>query len=124
MISGGTNDIDIEDLRQNTTLGGGYKKNDPFVKEFWSFLTSLDQKHKELFISFCTGTSRPPLLGFKYMNPKFCVHRVLVEDFTHPPLPTASTCMNMFKLPHYGDVEKMKKNIIIAIESEAGFGLE
>lgn len=68
MISGGLNDIDIDDLRIHTTYNG-YAANDKYIQQFWSYLKSLPPKQKEKFLFFVTGTDRPPLLGFKYMNP-------------------------------------------------------
>jgi len=37
--------------------------------------------------------------------------------------PTASTCMNMLRLPHYGNIERLRKNLVYAINSNAGFDL-
>jgi hypothetical protein len=71
------------------------------------------------FLMFVTSCSRPPLLGFKVLFPKFCFHRV--PD--HTRLPTAATCANLLKLPDYRSKEELKFKIIQAIRSEAGFDL-
>lgn len=47
----------------------GYSANDSYVKDFWSYLDALPNQQKEKFLLFVTGSDRPPLLGFKYMNP-------------------------------------------------------
>jgi ubiquitin-protein ligase E3 C len=39
-------------------------------------------------------------------------------------LPTASTCMNMLKLPHFGaDFKKLRESLTYAINSNAGFDM-
>jgi len=38
-------------------------------------------------------------------------------------LPTASTCMNLLKLPEFIDEPTMKTKLVYAIESGAGFEL-
>lgn len=101
LISGHKNEIDVEDLRRNTVYHG-YRETDPYIIEFWNLMGSLPNEEKEKFLVFVTGTNRPPLLGFKYLQPKFCIHQVLLDP-GESRFPTSSTCMNMLKLPHYGD---------------------
>jgi ubiquitin-protein ligase E3 C len=44
--------------------------------------------------------------------------------FGESRLPTASTCMNMLKLPHFGaDFKKMRDTLLYAINSNAGFDM-
>lgn len=38
-------------------------------------------------------------------------------------LPTASTCMNLLKLPEFRDYDTLKHKLLYAIESGAGFEL-
>jgi len=73
---------------------------------------------------FVTSCSRPPLLGFKHLTPRMCIHRSTVpngdvEDY----LPTASTCMNFLKLPPYSSDAKMREKLLYAISSRSGFEL-
>jgi len=116
--------LDIGDLRRHT-IYHGYKDRDPYICEFWRIIhEELSKEERELFLSFVTGCTRPPLLGFKYLSPQFCVHQVVL-DAGQQRLPTASTCMNMLKLPHYGgDFGRLRESIKIAINSGAGFNLE
>ena len=48
-----------------------------------------------------------------------CIHFGGNED----RLPSASTCMNILKLPQYETKEILKARLIYAVESEAGFEL-
>ena len=59
------------------------------------------------------------LFCFQELNPKFCIHSGGEVD----RLPTASTCMNLLKLPIYNSIELLRKRLIYAIEAEAGFEL-
>jgi len=68
LISGGRNDIDINDLREHTVYNG-YVERDSYIQWFWSYMESLPNRQREKFLLFCTGSDRPPLLGFKFMNP-------------------------------------------------------
>ena len=128
LISGGINEIDIEDLRVNTVLN----KFDPdnseadrlYLDSFWEHLKSMPNEQKEKLLVFTTGTNRPPLLGFKYMNPHFCIGKIEVDG---PTLryPTASTCANMMHIPYYGNtpdgLKKMRETFDYAINSNQGF---
>ena len=106
LISGGLNEIDIEDLQKNTK----YNRFKPdtnrdeaiYIQEFWTFLKSLPNEQKEKFLSFVTGANRPPLLGFKYLFPNFCLSKLDIDGGEDLRFPTASTCANMMHLPFYG----------------------
>ena len=59
------------------------------------------------------------LFFLQELHPPFCVHSAGPED----RLPSASTCMNLLKLPEYLDDETMKEKLLYAVESGAGFEL-
>ena len=123
LISGGlAEEINIDDLRKHT-IYHEYKDKDPYIEEFWNVVKSFTPDEKEKFLQFVTGCNRPPLLGFKYLTPQFCVHQVILGR-DEMRFPTASTCMNMLKLPHYGgDFAKLRHALTYAINSGAGFNL-
>ena len=54
------------------------------------------------------------------LDPPFCIQNVGAEL---ERLPTASTCMNLLKLPDFKDSVVLKSKLLYAIESEAGFEL-
>ena len=73
------------------------------------------QAQKKKLLKFVTSCSRPPLLGFKVilnicdffflpiassqdLDPPFCIQNAGTEQ---ERIPTASTCMNLLKLPDY-----------------------
>jgi len=120
LISGSTQGFDVRDLRNNTHYSGGYQDDSPVVQWLWQLLEQeMEFEDMGRFLMFATSCSRAPLLGFKTLYPKFCIHRV--PDCER--LPTASTCANLLKLPDYTSPEVLKAKIMQAIQAEAGFDL-
>lgn len=120
LISGNVAGFDVADLRANTVYSGGYEESSPTVQWLWQLLQGhLEPEDMGRFLMFATSCSRAPLLGFKNLHPKFCIHRV--PDSVR--LPTASTCANLLKLPDYTSFEVLKDKVIQAIRAEAGFDL-
>jgi len=84
-------------------------------------LSECKEAERAQFLHFSTSCSRAPLLGFGALFPKFCVQRV--QRDSEEALPTASTCMNLLKLPRYTTKSKLKEKLLYAISSNAGFEL-
>ncbi|ANQ08265.1 Ubiquitin-protein ligase [Plasmodium coatneyi] len=119
LISGNDKCFDVDDLRRNVVYGGGYTANSQTVVNLYHILKTFSPKEKSLFLMFVTSCSRSPLLGFQELYPKFCIFRV--GDNTR--LPTASTCVNLLKLPDYASREILRKNLLTAISGTQGFDL-
>ena len=81
---------------------------------------SYDAVRRAATLKFATSCSRPPLLGFSYLQPPFCVGKATNEEGR---LPTSATCMNLLKLPPYESVEALRERLTYAIEAGAGFEL-
>lgn len=69
-----------------------------------------------LLICFFSGCLVPP----QELHPAFCIHNG-GNDLER--LPTASTCMNLLKLPEFCDQHLMRSKLLYAIESSSGFEL-
>lgn len=114
----------LDDFMKNCQYSGGFHKKHRLVGWFWDILkndfTSDDDKK---FLMFVTSCSRPPLLGFKYINPKFCIMCTGSSENNYQSLPTAQTCMNMLKIPNYPSKEMLKEKLLYAIRTNAGFDL-
>ncbi|KAK3089067.1 hypothetical protein FSP39_000528 [Pinctada imbricata] len=120
LISGALIPVNILDLKQHTNYSGGYNLEHPVIRNFWKVVENFTDQQKRKLLKFVTSCSRPPLLGFKDLYPAFCIHFGGSEA---DRLPTASTCMNLLKLPEFRDEETMKTKLLYAIESGAGFEL-
>lgn len=127
LISGSEEGMDLEDLRQHATYSGGYSEGHPVIRGLWEVLQSFDLDLQHKFLKFVTGCSRGPLLGFRHLEPAFCVQRaggdrgVTIE--TTDRLPTAATCLNLLKLPPYRSVDVIREKLLYAITAGAGFDL-
>jgi len=118
LISGAPTVIDVADWRRHTVYGNGYTDSSEAVKTFWTVVKQLDESQKRKLLKFATSCSLPPLLGFKDLVPQFSI---APTDETR--LPTASTCMNLLKLPECQDEQTMRSKLLYAIESNSGFEL-
>lgn len=56
---------------------------------------------------------------FQDLDPPFCIQNSGDTD----RLPSASTCMNLLKLPAFSTREQMKEKLLYAIQSGSGFEL-
>lgn len=119
LISGADSPIDVDDWMKNVHYSGGYHPSQPFIQAFWDVVRSFDAKRRALLLRFVTSCSRPPLLGFSRLQPLIAIHKVSDQD----RLPTSSTCMNLLKLPEYGDPKILREKILYAIEEAHGFEL-
>ncbi|KAI5952078.1 HUL5 [Candida margitis] len=119
LISGGKKDVDVNDWKLNVEYGG-YLSNDVSIGYFWEIVDEMTPQEKSKLIKFVTSVSRAPLLGFSALNPKFGI-RNSGRDVTR--LPTASTCVNLLKLPDYQDKQIMREKLLYAINTESGFDL-
>ncbi|OWF54780.1 ubiquitin-protein ligase E3C-like [Mizuhopecten yessoensis] len=120
LISGAITPVNIEDLQHHTNYSGGYTDSHPIIQMFWKVVQQFTNRQKRQLLKFVTSCSRPPLLGFKDLYPAFCVHYGGNEL---DRLPTASTCMNLLRLPEFSDEKTMKTKLLYAVESESGFEL-
>ncbi|UYV62883.1 UBE3C [Cordylochernes scorpioides] len=119
LISGAHVPVDVEDLRAHAVYNGGYTAEHPTILAFWSTVESFSETQRRQLLRFVTSCSRPPLLGFRELHPNFCIQRAGDVD----RLPTASTCMNLLKLPEFQDQQTLREKLLYAIESGAGFEL-
>lgn len=119
LVCGTEDPIDVDDLQQNTVYGG-YHEKDMAIQYFWEALRSLDQPSRKAFLRFVTSSPNPPLLGFSELHPKFAI-RHAGDDVTR--LPTASTCVNLLKLPAYESTQQCLEKLRYAIDAGAGFDL-
>ncbi|QLL30447.1 hypothetical protein HG536_0A02640 [Torulaspora globosa] len=119
LISGGGKDIDLADLKANTEYGG-YQETDKTINDFWSILQELESQERLNFIKFVTSVPRAPLQGFRSLEPRFGI-RNAGRDLER--LPTASTCVNLLKLPDYQDKELLRQKLLYSINSGARFDL-
>ncbi|KAG6816046.1 hypothetical protein H0H93_008491, partial [Arthromyces matolae] len=121
ILLGGVNKpIDFEDLRGHTNYGGLYYDNEETIVMFWNVVNTFDHEQRMALLRFVTSCSRPPLLGFKELVPNLSIRDAGTDQHR---LPTASTCVNLLKLPRYKSEKVLREKLLQAIMSNAGFDL-
>ena len=120
VLGGSDAPLDVDDWEANTSYSGGYHARHPVIMWLWTVLREYDATRRAATLKFVTSCSRPPLLGFSYLQPGFCVHRASDEEGR---LPTAATCMNLMKLPPYESLDILRERLTYAIEAGCGFEL-
>ncbi|GFH11014.1 E3 ubiquitin-protein ligase [Haematococcus lacustris] len=96
-------------------------------------MEELGPQERGLVLRFVTSSSRAPLGGFRFLQPPLTIHKVdcgsdasvlaLLGGKDVDRLPSASTCYNMLKLPNYKRKDTLRKKLVFAVSSGAGFEL-
>ncbi|EGX93236.1 IQ and HECT domain protein [Cordyceps militaris CM01] len=125
LVGGDSSEIDIDDLRRNTVCSGLYemgddKKEHPTIRMFWKVLRSFTDAQRRDLLKYVSSTPRAPLLGFSQLRPLFSIRDAGDDE---ERLPSASTCVNLLKLPRYRREETLRSKLLYAITSGAGFDL-
>ncbi|KAL7552593.1 hypothetical protein ACHAWF_016755 [Thalassiosira exigua] len=127
--------IDVRGMMAVMRYSGGLHPSQPIVRWLWEVVEEMTPELQRKFLKFMTSCSRQPLLGFGSMVPAPCIQqtRLREDDYGNDiaeglgtgnvRLPSSSTCMNLLKLPKYTSKEMLKKKLLYAIESAAGFEL-
>ncbi|KHJ49553.1 hypothetical protein D918_00680 [Trichuris suis] len=137
ILSGDVSDIDLHNLRKHTQYFGGFHNNHRVIKWLWEILANdFTADERRLFLKFVTSCSKPPLLGFEYLEPPFSIRCVEVaEDQDEGDtlgsvirgflairkrdpvgrLPTSSTCFNLLKLPNYQKKATLREKLRYAV---------
>ncbi|KAJ1957617.1 ubiquitin-protein ligase (E3) [Linderina pennispora] len=138
LLCGNANAIDIDDWKRNTVYEGAYKAaatKHPTIVNFWSVVEhDLTERQRSELCRFATSCERPPLLGFGELTPRFCIRSsddggentgliLRPSEEQNARLPSASTCVNLLKLPIYSSRGVLREKLVTAIESGAGFDL-
>lgn len=120
--------LDVADLKKHARLVGGIEEGSRTLTLLWEVLDEFSTEDQGRFLQFCTGCSKPPLLGFGSMNPPFSIRGVkegsilnFIVDIDR--LPSASTCFNLLKLPLYRNKTNMMEKLQQAIRADSGFQL-
>ena len=119
LISGSEKDFDLEDLKKHTQYGG-YTENSLTIQYFWKALGSFTMEERRKFLKFVFSVPTAPLKGFHSLNPLFGIRNAGEET---DRLPTASTCVNLLKLPDYKDYKTLREKLLTSINSDSRFEL-
>lgn len=135
LLSGDSSAIDVEDWRRYSV----YDQRSRTVKDFWNIVKKdFDDEERKKLLRFVTSVSRPPLKGFKYLQPPFTIRyaegdqainfgakmkAVFTKKKSKEKLPTASTCFNLLKLPNYPTKKILREKLRQCINEGKGLYL-
>jgi len=120
LVSGTEEVLDIDDFKSHTSYSGEYNLQHATIQNFWTVVGEMTNDQRSQLLRFVTSCSRPPLLGFKQLQPPFCINFGGPGDSER--LPSASTCINLLKLPAYSSIDMLREKLLQAI-AQTGFGL-
>ena len=117
LIICGTHILDFNELKKVCRYEE-YTEESQTIKDFWEIVLQFTEEDKKKFLSFVTGCDRAPIDGLGSLPITISNGGTDLEQ-----LPSAHTCFNNLILPNYNDKEKLKKNLLTAINYSEGFGL-
>lgn len=83
LISGGKNEIDIDDLQKHAKYQG-WDANSPderaYLQHFWNYVKQMENAQKEKLLLFVTGLERSPLLGFGFLSTPFTINKRVTDN--------------------------------------------
>eukprot|EP01120_Amphizonella_sp_Union-15-10_P000673 TRINITY_DN1070_c0_g1_i1.p1 TRINITY_DN1070_c0_g1~~TRINITY_DN1070_c0_g1_i1.p1 ORF type:complete len:450 (+),score=77.15 TRINITY_DN1070_c0_g1_i1:112-1461(+) len=124
VLLGGTSEIDVEDLINNTEYQGDFNAQSMMVKWFWEVVRGMTQKELKRLLHFVTGTTKVPIGGFAHLYGSNGPQKFTIMNSKKSGLPSAHSCFNRLELPDYPSVERLKTSLFYAINETEGFGLE
>eukprot|EP00965_Chrysotila_dentata_P101183 3341482-Pleurochrysis_carterae.AAC.1 len=68
VLGGSDAPLNIEDWRAHTVYSGGYYDEHPTIVAFWDAVRKFDAQKQAATLKFATSCSRPPLMGFKWLQ--------------------------------------------------------
>lgn len=120
IMSGTDAIIDINEMINNVVYSGEYTSNHPTIVMFWEVVKEMNNERVRKLLRFITSCPNLPLSGFKYFEPKICIQN---SSDDQQRLPSASTCLNLLKLPQYNDINTLREKLLYCIDSNSGFEL-
>ncbi|XP_071150810.1 E3 ubiquitin-protein ligase HACE1-like [Mytilus edulis] len=116
MLSG-IPEIDIGDW-ENHTEYNGYDRQSSVIQWFWEIVEDFSQENRVLLLQFTTGSSRVPFGGFaKFVGGGGPQHfTIAIVPYKEHTLPTASTCINMLKMPEYKSKTELHNRLMVALQ--------
>nr|KAG5706859.1 hypothetical protein BaRGS_004194 [Batillaria attramentaria] len=128
LLLSGIPEIDLTDWKANTSYTG-YSADSPIIKWFWDLLDAMKEEQRVQMLQFVTGSSRVPFGGFRQLPSggavqPFTISRQPCPENAPFPLPTASTCINLLRLPEYQSKSVLQDRLLTALRCGGqGYGL-
>ncbi|CAG8738099.1 3693_t:CDS:2 [Acaulospora morrowiae] len=109
--------LDFKELEKTVRYEGGFERNHPTIRNFWSVVHDFSHQQKKQILAFVTASDRVPIRGYSDMS--FTIQRNGPDS---DRLPTARTCFGVLLLPDYSTKAKLSDRLLVAIQNGRGFG--
>ncbi|CAH0476469.1 unnamed protein product [Peronospora belbahrii] len=115
----GSEEIDVEDWKCNTTHSGVSRHHRVF-KWFWGLVHEMPNEYRRRLLQFATGSLRVPLSGFSALTSydgrlcPFTLNAVAGDGFIH-----SHACFNCLDLPLHAARDEFKAMLYAILETEA-----
>lgn len=117
----GSEEYDWQSLEMNTTYSGVLSNQHNLVKWFWEvFNHEMNDEKKKKLLLFITGSDRVPVVGMSGIRLEIS-NSIRTDD---KYFPVAHTCSCLLEIPLYSSKAVLKRQILIAIQHNEGFGIE
>jgi hypothetical protein len=127
LLVNGAQKIDVDDWHDHSRVTDTCGETDIFF--FWKYVYELDEMARSELLFFVTGSSRPPAMGFKYLQgdgvdkvSRFTIHCVDIREGVvgerernRKVFPQSHTCFNIIDLPYYLNYEIFRDRMDEAI---------
>lgn len=113
----GSRVLNFDELKEETEYVG-FSESSPQIRWFWQIALGMNEDEKKKLMQFVTGSDRAPIEGLR--SQPFRIQRNGPDS---DRLPTSHTCFSVLMLPEYSSKDKLKRQLMTAIQNSQGFGL-
>jgi len=114
LMTCGTPEVDIVNLRQHTRYGVSVNPNDPHIEIMWQVLTGFTSEQRSQFLTFIWGRNRLPLTDEEWGEQCMKIH-TLENPRPDGHFPVSHTCFFSMEWPRYSSVEVARAKLMYAI---------
>jgi hypothetical protein len=112
----GVRSLDFKALQASARYDDRYDEHSRTIVAFWNVAHSFSDQEKRTLLKFITGSDRVPIRGLSDI--RIVISRAGSDS---DRLPSAHTCFDHLLLPDYGEEDKLRAKLKIALEHAEGF---
>jgi len=114
LMTCGTPEVDINNLRQHTRYGVSVNPNDPHISIMWQVLTAFTSVQRSQFLTFIWGRNRLPMTEEEWGEQCMKIH-TLENENPDGHFPVSHTCFFSMEWPRYSNFEVARAKLMYAM---------
>jgi E3 ubiquitin-protein ligase TRIP12 len=107
------------ELQESFKADHGYNTFSKTFIQICEMMSNFTLIERREFLSFCTGTPKLPIGGFKSLSPRLTIVRKVVPQPDHC-LPSVMTCQHYLKVPEYSSADVLRERFKSAVTEGRG----